>query len=574
MPKEISEDSTIQQPTRRAVLRGIGAFACAGAASTYSGTAGAQETSSNPITFLQILRQPDAVTAFAEETGPIALSRAGTTWTAREVRLTVEEKNESLQLALTASSTPLTRLHLRWRLAVSSGQQVLGDAWERSYGELGWRQIVPEQPMPWYFLLHDGKATHGYGVHTGASAFAFWQCDNEGVSLWLDVRNGGRGVLLGQRSLELATIVARRGDANEDSFAAAQALCRMMSPTPRLPKGPIYGSNDWYYAYGNSSAKDILRDADLVAELAPNAGARPFTVADEGWEHSPKFPSMPGLAEQIRAKGVRPGIWIRPLRARGETNTSLLLPAARFGSRAERGPGNLAYDPTIPEARRKTLETIRLAAEWKYDLVKHDFTTFDLLGQWGNEMGASPTLSGWSFHDRSQTNAEIIRNLYADIRRSAGEDTVIVGCNVVGHLSAGIFESQRTGDDVSGKIWERTRRMGVNTLAFRLPQHMTFFAMDPDCIPITETIPWALTKNWLDAVAQSGAALVVSPSQGIMDAEKKEAVRAAFAIAAVQKPDAVPVDWLESRTPEEWKAGTKNNRYEWLESGGASPFEI
>jgi alpha-galactosidase len=429
--------------------------------------------------------------------------------------------------------------------------------------------------MPWYFLAFDGKATHGYGVKTGAAAFAFWQCDREGVSLWLDVQNGGRGVLLGQRSLEVATVLAREGTPGEDSFTSAQALCRLLSPTPRLPSTPIYGSNDWYYAYGKSSAEDILRDADLMAELAPGAGPRPFTVIDEGWEHSPKFPSMPELAANIRSKGVRPGLWVRPLRARGETDRSLLLPAERFGSRAGEAPGNLAYDPTIPEARDKAIKTIRDAVAWKYELVKHDFSTFDLLGQWGSGMGASPTLSGWSFHDRSLTNAEIVRGLYQEIRQAAGAETILVGCNVVGHLSAGLFESQRTGDDVSGKVWERTRRMGVNTLAFRLPQHMTFFAMDPDCVPITDAIPWPLTKNWLDAVATSGAALVVSPSPGIMNAERKEAVRRAFAIAAAQGLKARPGDWLHSRTPGDWRNGAQGNaRYEWLESDGAYPFEV
>jgi alpha-galactosidase len=562
--------------TRRDVLRGIGAITCAGAAITPSSADHAQPTSTplNPLP--QIIRQPDQVKVFGEDSAPIKLTKSGASWSAQDIHVAIDEKDQALQLTATAPSTPLTRIHLRWHTLIANRLHVLGDAWERSYGELGWQQIVPEQPMPWYFLLTDGRVTHGIGVQTGASAFAFWQCDLEGISLWLDTRNGGRGVQLGRRTLNLATILVRQSAPGEDSFAAAQAFCRILSPTPRLPQGPIYGSNDWYYAYGKSSAKDILRDADLMAELAPTSGPRPFTVLDEGWEHNPLFPSMSGLAAQIRARSVRPGIWVRPLRARGETDKSLLLPAARFGHRQERDSENLAWDPTIPEARKKALDTIRLAVEWKYELVKHDFTTFDLLGQWGNEMGPSPTLPGWSFHDRSQTNAEIIRNLYQDIRQTAGEQTLIVGCNVVGHLSAGTFDAQRTGDDVSGKIWERTRRMGVNTLAFRLPQHNTFFAMDPDCIPITKAIPWPLTNNWLNAVANAGAALVVSPSQGIMDAEKKAAVRTAFAIAATQKTGATPANWLDSRTPEEWKTNNSADatRYEWLEPEGAYPFEI
>jgi alpha-galactosidase len=411
------------------------------------------------------------------------------------------------------------------------------------------------------------------------------------------VRNGGKGVLLGRRSIELATIVTREGYLEETPFAAAQAFCRIMSPKPRLPGEPVYGSNDWYYAYGNSSAEDILRDADLMAELAPGAGPRPYSVIDEGWENSPKFPTMPGLAAQIRSKRIHPGIWIRPLRARGEQDRRLLLPSERFGQRKEIAAENLAYDPTIPEARKKALDTVHRAAGWNYELIKHDFTTFDLLGQWGNQnyelikhdfttfdllgqwgnqMGASPTLPSWSFSDRSQTNAEIIRGLYEDIRRAAGDQTVIVGCNVVGHLSAGLFELQRTGDDVSGQIWERTRRMGVNTLAFRLPQHLTFFAMDPDCVPITSTIPWPLTKIWMDVVTASGASLVISPAQGTMGTEQKEAVRSAFALAASGGSSATPANWLESRTPNEWTRPKvrENTHYEWLEPEGAYPFEV
>jgi alpha-galactosidase len=564
-----------QRPTRRSVLLGLGAAVGGGALGGVSAAGAVLPLSDAASSFFQILRQPDEAWAYAESADAIPLRRSGADWTGRDVRLSCDEGEGGLRLALGAPSSALLRVHLRWSFIVPVMTRLLGDAWERSYGELGWRGIVAEQPMPWYFLAFDGNVAHGYGVKTGASAFAFWQCDREGVSLWLDVRNGGRGVVLGQRSVEVATVVARAGVAGEDPFEAAQAFCRLMSPAPRLPKTPVYGSNDWYYAYGKSSAEDILRDADLMAELAPASGARPFAVMDEGWEHNPKFPSLPGVAAQIRMRGVRPGIWVRPLRARGETNRSLLLPAERFGSRAERGPENLAYDPTIPEAREKALNTIRDAVGWTFEMVKHDFSTFDLLGQWGFEMGPSPTLPGWSFHDRSRTNAEIVRGFYEDIRRVAGADTVIAGCNVVGHLSAGLFEMQRTGDDVSGKVWERTRRMGVNTLAFRLPQHRTFFMMDPDCIPITEAVPWDLTRNWLDAVAGSGAALIVSASAESVTAERKAAIRSAFAIAAGRGQDARPVDWLELRTPEEWRQGEDRNvRYEWLESGGAYPFEV
>src|SRR5208282_5764260 len=175
-------------------------------------------------------------------------------------------------------------------------------------------------------------------------------------------------------------------------------------------------------------------------------------------------------------------------------------------------------------------EKVRAIRSWGYELLKHDFTTYDLLGQWGFEMGAQPTLPGWSFHDRSKTNAEIIFDLYQAIRAAAGEEMLILSCNVVGHLGAGIFDIQRTGDDTSGRVWERTRRMGVNTLAFRLPQHRAFFTIDADCVAVTKAVSWELTRQWLDVVARSGTALFISAATEATGEEQKTALAEAFAI--------------------------------------------
>jgi alpha-galactosidase len=233
-------------------------------------------------------------------------------------------------------------------------------------------------------------------------------------------------------------------------------------------------------------------------------------VIDAGWDNKQAYPDMAALAAGIRDHNVRPGLWIRPLQADVDTSRGLVLPSARFGDRTDR-TAELAFDPTIPEALEGVLAKVTQATGWGYELIKHDFSTYDLLGQWGFEMHVQPMLPGWSFHDRSRTNAEIIRSLYQSIRQAAGDRILLIGCNTVGHIGAGFFDAQRTGDDVSGKVWERTRRMGINTLAFRLPQHRSFFALDPDCMPITTETPWSCNRQWLDLVARSGTVLLVSP---------------------------------------------------------------
>jgi alpha-galactosidase len=524
--------------------------------------------------FLDLLRVPDSATAYGGLDHPVVLSRTRTAWQASGIEVDCQQGTGQLTIRISAPGIALTHVHLRWRANVSQRLRCLGDHWERSYGDLGWRGIVPERVMPWYFSTYDGEVCHGYGVKTGPGALCFWQLDPEGVSLWLNLCNGGEGVQLGSRQLLAATLVSREGRSSEEPASSIHAFCKEMCEKPRLPSGPIYGSNDWYYAYGKNSEQQTLRDVDLMGELSSANTVRPFTVIDMGWENSAAFPDMGGLAAEMRRRKVRPGIWIRPLLAPSTAHRSLLISDARFGTQKERS-AELAHDPTIPEALEMVIAKVRQVVHWGFELVKHDFSTYDLLGRWGFEMGATPTVSGWTFHDRSRTNAEVILDLYKAIRKAAGEQTMVLGCNTIGHLSAGLFEMQRTGDDTSGERWERTRKMGVNTLAFRLPQHRTFFVQDADCVGITKAIPWDLNRQWLDLLARSGTALFISPSPEATGPEQKKAIAAAFAIAAAGGSNISPKDWLGATTPEHWKtpgASDRGIRYKWCEPGGAYPF--
>jgi alpha-galactosidase len=322
--------------------------------------------------FLDLLRNPDYVAAYSQAQ-TIPLSRSANHWSARGISVHIEPDSSSLPIRVASPGFEPRRIHLRWNMTVAGDPLLLGDAWERSYGELCWRSIVPERVMPWYFLAYTGGALHGYGVRTQAAALCFWQLDADGVSLWLDVSNGGSGVQLGDRELLAATVITRQGLRDKKPMEAATAFCRALCQHPRLAAAPFYGSNDWYYAYGKNSTAQTLRDAALMAELSEGNHVRPFTVIDMGWENgSPTFPDMRELARQIKAHRVRPGLWIRPLEAPKDTASSLLLPAARFGKLSERGR-ELAFDPTIPEALNLIIEKVRTPAAWGYELIKHDW---------------------------------------------------------------------------------------------------------------------------------------------------------------------------------------------------------
>lgn len=534
---------------------------------------------------LPVLEQPDVVFAFVGDTDGerLALTRSGAVWAVShggaDIRVEFQPRSHEAAISIFAARVPAQRFHMRWKIRIPEGALALGDAWERSYGDLAWSPLRAERPMPWYALLHTNGHTVGMGVKTGADSFAFWQVDESGISLWLDVRNGGNGVMLGDRTLKAATIVTHEGAAGESSFSVARQLCSAMAQGTVIAnrRGPasldtLYGSNDWYYAYGRNTHDGILRDADLVAASAPASGPRPFTVIDDGYQDPVRFPSMPRLAGQIRSRNVLPGIWIRPLRASATTPKNLLLPQARWHGSGD-GQAPPAFDPTIPEALASVIAVAREACDWGFDLIKHDFTTFELFGLWGSQMGASPTQGDWHFNNRSQTNAEIVKTLYRALRGTCGENRVILGCNTIGHLSVGIFDASRTGDDVSGHDWERTRRTGVNTLALRLPQHRIFHRVDADCVPFTLEVPWSMTRQWLQVVAESGTVLLISPDPRAVGDDQKRAIREAFELSVLGTGNE-PADWLESRTPQLWRTGSTSHEFDWLLPEGASPFPI
>jgi alpha-galactosidase len=524
--------------------------------------------------FVDILRAPDSVTAFLEG-GAVKLARDGRRWTARGIAVEAEPRGAELPVRVTAESAPLLRLRLRWTAAVPEDWRILNDQWERSYGDLEWRGMSGERVLPWYFLAFDGPLTHGYGVATGCACFAFWQVDTAGISLWLDLRNGGGGVRLGPRTLEAATVRIMRGNQGEGGFASAQRFCRVLCARPRLPSAPVYGGNNWYYTYGrNCSAADIERDSDLVADWASGLRNRPFMVIDDGWSitngagpwerGNERFPDMPGLAASVRRRGVRPGIWMRPL-----YTTAAISESARL--RTHPSPGRTILDPTIPEMLELVRQDVRRMAGWGYELVKHDYSCYDLLGRWGFAMRAELTDGGWHFADRSRTTAEVALALYRTIREAAG-NALVIGCNTFGHLAAGFVELQRTGDDTSGREFHRTRRMGVNTLAFRGPQHRAFFDLDADCAPITPEVAWPLSAQWLDLVSHSGTALFVSADPNTLNAEVTQAIRRAFAASSIPRPVAEPLDWMNSTTPARWRIDGRTAAYDWYGAEGGTPF--
>lgn len=511
--------------------------------------------------------RPNAVLVFADgewrELSPAGEGR----WTAPGVECALRPAGNGVRLELSAPDKAVRQIRIRWNAKARPNVRILNDHWERGYGDLEWRGIVPERVLPWYFLAYDGKVTSGLGVKTGPRAFCWWHVDADGVTLAADVSNGAEGVRLGARTLQAAVIVSDDGREGESPFEAARRFCSMLCDAPVMPRGPVYGGNNWYYAYGNSSQEEILEDSRFMSSLSDHPEHRPYMVIDDGWQlvsgggacnggpwvGNGKFPDMEGLAGRMKELGVIPGLWCRPLL----TADSVPQEWIRYDA-----SGGHVLDPSVPEVLKLVEEDVRRMVGWGYRMLKHDFTSYDITGQWGIWMKTRPHQLPHAFRDRSRTTAEIVLDLYDTIAEAAG-DAEIIGCNTFGHLAAGRFSIQRTGDDTSGKLWERTRYMGVNTLAFRMPQHGTFYSHDADCAGITDRVPWDLNRQWLRLLAGSGTPLFVSASPSGVTEEQKRELRAAFELAAREPSPAEPLDWLDTTCPARWKLNGEEVRFEW-----------
>jgi alpha-galactosidase len=496
------------------------------------------------------------------------LKRMGSHWEAGNIKVQLKKKKASTVVEVEAPGVLLSEVRLQWSVTPKTHTLVFRDQWERTYGDSGWQRIKDEALFPWFFMEQNADDTYGFGVKTGSAAFCGWLLSEGKMTLQIDTRNGSGGVALQGRKLKAAEIVAIKNRTGENPFSVARRFAKLMCGRPRLAEQAVYGINDWYFTYGKNSADLILQHTRLIAPMAAGLSNRPFSVIDDGWfvvtdkgksadviTSNEKFGDMHRLAQQINAEGMRPGLWTRPLLATTSASDKVLL----------RPADERIYDPSIPENLERVATLFKTYKAWNYEMIKFDYTSWDIFQKWGFQMLADGQMSGipdWHFKDQSKTNAEIILNLYRTIREASGA-MYVMGCNTFSHLSAGLFEVNRIGDDTSGNEWARTRKMGVNTLAARGFTHNLFYAADPDCVGLTTKIDWSRNRQWMELVAKSGTPLFISAQPEAVGSSQKQTIKECLEFASRQLPVGEPVDWMENLTPSTWKLNGKVETFDW-----------
>ena len=191
------------------------------------------------------------------------------------------------RLFVAAPGRELEFIKCSWNQSIPPSSKWMTDHWERSYGDLSWETPNLSRKSPWYMLMSDGNLTQAFGVKTGANSICFWQVSPTALELTMDTNSGGMGVLLGDRTLHAADIITTENLPIENPWHTDIRFCKMMCAEPKLPVKPVYGINDWYFAYGNNSSDLILQTTSMMADLVTDWDNPPFSVIDMGWSEKP-----------------------------------------------------------------------------------------------------------------------------------------------------------------------------------------------------------------------------------------------------------------------------------------------
>ena len=273
------------------------------------------------------------------------------------------------------------------------------------------------------------------------------------------------------------------------------------SPVPvRSLEKSISGWSSWYNLYATINDQNILEHLHSTIEVCKreNIELSIFQIDDgltpemgDWLEVKPQFPAdMRIILDEIRANGLKPGLWIAPFLVGNRSHLFQNHPDWVVLDRESEQPlvhmhffGEFRWhkrseeyyilDTTNPAAMnylRMVFATWR--NDWGCEFFKTDFMFCGL--EYGPEQA--------KYHKSGMTRIEIWRNVAEMIRDSIG-DAIWLGCGCPLWASVGLIDAIRIGRDM-GVSWrgERAASELLNDQITRNFGNHILWQLDPDCI--------------------------------------------------------------------------------------------
>ncbi|HEX7168365.1 MAG TPA: glycoside hydrolase family 36 protein [Acidimicrobiales bacterium] len=342
--------------------------------------------------------------------------------------------------------------------------------------------------------------------------------------------------------------------AREWGRVAGARVGRGRGGSEREALAPTTGWCSWYQYFAGVTPGDVRANLRLAAahgiDLVQVDDGYQSAVGDwlttsDAWREGTE-----ALAGEIRAAGVRAGIWTAPFLA-GAGSALLAAHPDWLSAHSSGHPSKAAYNPGSWGGFAYALDTTR------DDVLDHLRSTF-----------AALTAQGFDYHkidfcyaaalpatrrDPTKTRAEALRLGLDAVREGIGDDAFLLGCGCPFGPAVGVVDAMRVSADVA-PVWQPeaswpgfaetapSARNAIAASVLRAPLHRRVFLNDPDCLLLrpTDTGLDARQRQVLsDAVAGSGAFLVLSDD---LDRYGDAEWRAADGIRAAQSRLDVELD--------------------------------
>jgi len=285
-----------------------------------------------------------------------------------------------------------------------------------------------------------------------------------------------------------------------EAFADAIAIANNV----KLP--PIPSGYCTWYSNPHGGAADETRIAELAAFAKKELTKFGFGVIqiDDKWQisgrdfttHRPNGPypgGMKSTADRVRAGGMRAGLWYIPF------GWDPKRPAFRHHQDwfVKRAGGKELYsvrwagtclDMTHPEARKFLATCVsRISKDWGFKYIKIDGLWTGLAAKitYPSPAYRDEGFGDAVFHDPTKTNLDAYRSGLALVRKAAGKDVYILGCNIAQNMrtlggSYARVDGMRVGRDISANWGKIIPCMQMGSRLYFL--HGRVWHNDPDCL--------------------------------------------------------------------------------------------
>ncbi len=339
------------------------------------------------------------------------------------------------------------------------------------------------------------------------------------------------------------------------------------------PPPVVYCS--WYHLYRGVTEDKLTRNISSAAKLLVPYGLSVAQI-DDGWQggaisrgtpkkaffetDTSKFPSgMKVMADDIKQKGLVPGIWYMPFS--GDSDDPFFKNKQNLFARTADGKifnakwGGNPFDMTKPEARSYVEKLARtLSRNWGYKYLKIDglWNGAATSQQYINTRYTDDSLGQTKLADSSKTHIQALRDGLKAVRKGAGEDVFILGCCIPQNMRSfsgafGLVDAMRIGPDNKPGYPAILRGPVFGARYYFL--HRRVWINDPDPLYVRNRLPVNEKRLLCSWVALTGQLNASSETYGRLSKEGLDILRKTMPTHALHPR---PADFFDTPCPRIW----------------------